>query len=38
MGIEGFTSRGRLGVDWSCIRATETALSPSKGSLPVSIS
>ena len=38
LGMEGFSSRGMTGLACSCISATETALSATKGSLPVSIS
>ena len=34
----GLIWRGRLGSAWICLIATETALSASKGSSPVSIS
>ena len=37
-GISGFSSRGALGTALRCWMATDTAESPWKGSLPVSIS
>ena len=37
-GTSGFTSRGARGMEDRCCSATETALSPSKGRRPVSIS
>ena len=37
-GMSGLTSLGARGMELRCWMATDTALSPSKGSRPVSIS